>query len=136
MMNVTAERTQWGHPISVAWQDPPGTRTPRRGPAMKTHPNTTAWLKLVVLDGDRDAIMVAATTGRSGDRVAIGRIAERAGGPRGNRSLTRLRTIDEAAELLNASRPAVGSNGARAPPQKENPARWSEVSSVLSKNQV
>jgi hypothetical protein len=47
---------------------------------MKTHPNTTAWLKLVVLDGDRDAIMVAATTGRSGDRVAIGRIAERAGG--------------------------------------------------------
>jgi hypothetical protein len=101
---------------------------------MKTHPNTTAWLKLVVLDGDRDAIMVAATTGRSGDRVAIGRIAERAGGPRGNRSLTRLRTIDEAAELLNASRPAVGS--ARAPPQKENPARWSEVSSVLSKNQV
>ena len=103
---------------------------------MKTHPNTTAWLKLVVLDGDRDAIMVTATTGRSGDRVAIGRIAERAGGPRGNRSLTRPRTIDEAAELLNASRPAVGSNGARAPPQKENPARWSKVSSVLSKNQV
>jgi hypothetical protein len=32
---------------------------------MKTHPNTTAWLKLVVLDGDRDAIMVTATTGRS-----------------------------------------------------------------------
>ena len=88
---------------------------------MKTHPNTTAWLKLVILDGDRDAIMVAATTGRSGDRVAIGRIAERAGGPRGNRCLTRLRTIDEAAELLNASRPAVGSNGARGPPQKKTP---------------
>jgi hypothetical protein len=49
---------------------------------MKTHPNTTAWLKLVVLDVDRDAIMVArATTGRSGDRVAIGQIAERAGCP-------------------------------------------------------
>jgi hypothetical protein len=45
---------------------------------MKTHPNTTACLKLVVLGRDRDAIMVAATTGRSGDRVAIGRIAERA----------------------------------------------------------
>jgi hypothetical protein len=30
------------------------------------------------------AIMVAGKTGRSGDRVAIGRIAERAGGPRGN----------------------------------------------------
>ena len=96
---------------------------------MKTRLNTTAWLELVILDGYRDAIMVAATTERSGDRVAIGRIAERAGGPRGN-------IIDEAAELLNASRPAVGSNGARAPPQKENPARWSKVSSVLSKNQV
>jgi hypothetical protein len=36
---------------------------------MKTHPNTTAWLKLVDLDGDRDAIIVArATTGRSGGR--------------------------------------------------------------------
>ena len=88
---------------------------------MKTHPNTTAWLKLVILDGYRDAIMVAATTERSGDRVAIGRIAERAGAPRGNRSLTRLRTIDEAAELLNASRLAVGSNGARGPPQKKTP---------------
>jgi hypothetical protein len=65
--------------------------------------------------------IVAATTGRSGDRVAIGRIAERAGGPRGNRSLTRPRTIDEAAELLNASGPAVGSNGARAPPKKKTP---------------
>jgi hypothetical protein len=31
---------------------------------MKTHPNTTAWLK-PALDGDRDAIMVAATTGRN-----------------------------------------------------------------------
>ena len=48
---------------------------------MKTRLNTTAWLKLVILDGDRDAIMVAATTERGGDRVAIGRIAERAGGP-------------------------------------------------------
>jgi hypothetical protein len=90
----------------------------------------------VATSGLTAGIIVAATTGRSSDRVAIGRIAERAGGPRGNRSLTRLRTIEEAAELLNASRPAVGSNGARAPPQKENPARWSEVSSVLSKNQV
>jgi hypothetical protein len=103
---------------------------------MKTRPNTTAWLKLVIREGDRNAIMVAATTGRSGDRVAIGRIAERVGGPRDNRPLTRLRTIDEAAELLNASRPTVRSNGARAPPQKENPARWSKVSSVLSKNRV
>jgi hypothetical protein len=52
------------------------------------------------------------------------------------RRLVVMAAIDEAAELLNASRPAVGSNGARAPPQKENAARWSEVSSVLSNNQV
>jgi hypothetical protein len=68
----------------------------------------------VATSGLTAGIIVAATTGRGGDRVAIGRIAERAGGPRGN-------TIDEAAELLNTSRPAVGSNGARAPPQKEKP---------------
>jgi hypothetical protein len=37
------------------------------GPAMKTRSNTTAWLKLVVLDGDRD-VVARATTGRSGDR--------------------------------------------------------------------
>jgi hypothetical protein len=37
--------------------------------------------KLVIFIGDRDAIMVAATTGRGGDRVAIGHLAERAGCP-------------------------------------------------------
>jgi hypothetical protein len=89
-------RCEW-RAVGCRWATAPGKLVanpiydcfPRRGPAMKTHPNTTAWLKLVILDGDREAIMVAATTGRSGDRIAIGRIAERAGGPRGNRSLTR-----------------------------------------------
>ena len=37
--------------------------------------------KLVIFIGDRDAIMVAATTGRGGDWVAISHIAERAGCP-------------------------------------------------------
>jgi hypothetical protein len=79
-MNVTAERTQWATRISAAWQDPPGTRTPRRGPAMKTRPNTTACLKLVVPDGDRDAVVARATTGRNCERtIAIGHIAQRAG---------------------------------------------------------
>jgi hypothetical protein len=40
---------------------------------MKTPPNATAWLKLVVLDEGRDAMMVARPTpGCGGDRVAIG----------------------------------------------------------------
>ena len=56
---------------------------------MKTPPNATAWLKLVVLDEGRDAMMAARpTTGCGGDRVAIGHIAKRArcpvGGPHGN----------------------------------------------------
>ena len=48
---------------------------------MKTRPNTTACLKLVVPDGDRDVVMVArATTGRNCERtIAIGHIAQRAG---------------------------------------------------------
>jgi hypothetical protein len=50
---------------------------------MNTRPNATAWLKLVVLDGDRDAMMVArAMSGRDGDRkVAVGHISERARRP-------------------------------------------------------
>ena len=50
---------------------------------MKTRPTTTACLKLVVPDGDRDAVMVArATTGRNCERtIAIGHIAQRAGYP-------------------------------------------------------
>jgi hypothetical protein len=48
---------------------------------MKTRLNTTACLKLVVLEGDRDAVMVArATTGRNCERtIAIGHIAKHAG---------------------------------------------------------
>jgi hypothetical protein len=48
---------------------------------MNTRPNATAWLKLVVLDGD--AMMVArAMSGRDGDRkVAVGHISERARRP-------------------------------------------------------
>jgi hypothetical protein len=48
---------------------------------VKTRPNTTAWPKIVVLDGDRDAMMVACSmSGRNGDRP-VGRITERAGCP-------------------------------------------------------
>jgi hypothetical protein len=39
---------------------------------------STGGIKLVVLGEDGDALVVAATIGRSDDRVAIGRIAERA----------------------------------------------------------
>jgi hypothetical protein len=47
-------------------EDPPGTRTPRKGPAMKTRPNTTACLKLVAPNGPRAVMVAGATTGRNG----------------------------------------------------------------------
>jgi hypothetical protein len=68
---------------------------------MKTHPNTTAWLNLVVLDGDPD------TTGCSGDRVAIGRIAER-GGTRGDQPLFEVRPEREVKQLrVNSTRSVI-----------------------------
>jgi hypothetical protein len=50
---------------------------------MNTRPDATAWLTLVVLDGDCNAMILAhATSGRDGDwPVAVGHISERAGRP-------------------------------------------------------
>ena len=55
----------------------------RGGPAMNTRPDATAWLTLVVLDGDCNAMILAhATSGRDRDwPVAVGHISERAGRP-------------------------------------------------------